>query len=252
MATFAVGDIHGHAVALADLLDQLRGCVRPQDTVVFLGDYIDRGPGSKDCVEALLRFRTEAEATVICLCGNHEEWLLRTMRDYRRHSWLLAMEAFPTIESYSRSAAQAIREARAEGGLEVYLEHRELPYGLFFDAMPREHVQFFESLSLHHETDDCICAHAGVDPSIDSLEQQPARALIWGVGNFAASYIGSKHVVYGHRNNAALDAQGWPNPRIEGNTIGLDTISHGVLTAIRMPDRIVFQSGRYESYRVGV
>jgi hypothetical protein len=59
-------------------------------------------------------------------------------------------------------------------------------------------------------------------------------------------------VLYGHRNNADVDSRGWPNPRIIGNTIGLDTIAHGVLTAMRMPDRTVFQSARYESYRVDV
>jgi serine/threonine protein phosphatase 1 len=252
MATFAVGDIHGHAVALGDLLDQLRARLQPDDTVVFLGDYIDRGPGSKECVEAILRFRADAGAIVICLCGNHEEWLLRTMRDYRRHSWLLAMDAWPTIESYSVTAADAIHEAKAADGLEVYLEHHELPYGLFFDAMPREHVQFFETLGLYHETADCICAHAGLDPAVDDLAEQSSRALIWGAGNFSAAYIGSKPVLYGHCNNADVDSRGWPNPRIIGNTIGLDTIAHGVLTAMRMPDRKVFQSARYESYRVGV
>jgi hypothetical protein len=51
--------------------------------------------------------------------------------------------------------------------------------------------------------------------------------------------------VYGHWNNADVGADGWPRPMVIGNTVGIDTISHGVLTAIRMPDRRVFQSGRY-------
>jgi hypothetical protein len=55
-------------------------------------------------------------------------------------------------------------------------------------------------------------------------------------------------VVYGHWNDATLDHHGWPAPRVIGNTIGIDTISFGVLTAVRLPDRQVFQSEQYESY----
>jgi hypothetical protein len=53
--------------------------------------------------------------------------------------------------------------------------------------------------------------------------------------------------VYGHWDNAALEADGWPAPKIVGRTIGLDTIAHGVLTAVRLPDQRVFQSARYEA-----
>ena len=66
-----------------------------------------------------------------------------------------------------------------------------------------------------------------------------------GTRNFQPSHRGETPVVYGHWNNADLDAAEWPRPRIAGNTIGIDTVSHGVLTAIRIPDRRVFQSGRH-------
>ena len=59
MATIAVGDIHGNRLALDDILTQIRGEVTEDDTVVFLGDYIDRGPDTKGCVEALLGFQAE-------------------------------------------------------------------------------------------------------------------------------------------------------------------------------------------------
>ena len=72
--------------------------------------------------------------------------------------------------------------------------------------------------------------------------------MIWGAGSFPDGYQGAEVVVYGHWDNAALDADGWPTPMIVGNTIGIDTISHGVLTGMRLPDRRVFQSARYDSY----
>ena len=89
MATIAVGDIHGCLPALVDLLDQLRNQITAADRVVFLGDYIDRGPDTKGCLEAVLEFRRDVNAPVVCLCGNHEDWLLRTLHDHRRHSVLV-------------------------------------------------------------------------------------------------------------------------------------------------------------------
>jgi predicted MPP superfamily phosphohydrolase len=58
--------------------------VREGDTVVFLGDYIDRGPNSKECVDAILSLQQDVAAEVVCLCGNHEDWFMRTLRDHSR------------------------------------------------------------------------------------------------------------------------------------------------------------------------
>ncbi len=97
MAIVAVGDIHGNLPALLDILEQVRVAVTQADSVVFLGDYIDRGPDSKRCVDALLAFRDERRCRVVYLCGNHEDWMRRTRLNYQRHSWLMGMDAFATI-----------------------------------------------------------------------------------------------------------------------------------------------------------
>ena len=138
--------------------------------------------------------------------------------------------------------AAAIRSAMSEAGLRLYITKYELPYRLFVDAMPASHREFFAGLALYHETPDCICTHAGIDPAVHVLADQPPRALVWGVASFPAEYDGDTPVVYGHRNDATAGADGWPMPNVVGNTIGVDTISHGVLTALRLPDRTVFQS----------
>jgi diadenosine tetraphosphatase ApaH/serine/threonine PP2A family protein phosphatase len=83
----------------------------------------------------------------------------------------------------------------------------------------------------------------GATPGCWRWKQAP-NDLIWGGGTFPDGYDGEDIVVYGHRNNATLDADGWPRPTTNGRTIGIDTISHGVLTAIRLPDRKLFQSAR--------
>ena len=252
MATVAVGDIHGNLAALVDLLGQLRTQLAEGDVVVFLGDYIDRGPDSRGCVDAILTFRDESRADVVCLRGNHEDWLLRTQQDYAHHSWLLGMDALDTVRSYSPDAERALREARREAGLRLFEGRCALPYGVFFDAVPVSHHAFFAQLKPYFQSDDCICTHAGLDPRATGLENQTLESLVWGHAAFQADYRGEPTVVYGHWNNADLDAYGWPTPRIAGNTIGIDTISHGVLTAIRMPDRYVFQSARHAATRLAV
>ena len=213
---------------------------------MFLGDYIDRGPDSKGCVDAVLRFRTTTDAEVVCLLGNHEDWFLRTLRDRSRHSWLLGMDAFETIRSYSAEAERVLREAKDQAGVGLYGGWRRLPYEVFFDCVPAEHIQFFESLRLYHRTADCICTHGGVDPGVDDIDRQTRAALIWGGTTFPNSYDGADLIVYGHRDTVTFNRDGWPAPRIVGRTIGIDTISQGVLTAIRLPDRRLFQSARYE------
>jgi serine/threonine protein phosphatase 1 len=245
MATYAIGDIHGYLPPLADLLGQLRPLVTADDVVVFLGDYIDRGPDTRRCIDEILSFRSSTPGRVVALYGNHEDWMLKTMRDYTRHSWLLGMDPVSTIASYSPSAAQAIHEAANAAGLLLAIGRYRLPYESFFDALPQEHREFFETLVPSYVTDDCICSHGGLDPAITSVSYQLRRSLIWGADGFPDEYEGEKIVVYGHHNNAVRDVRGWPLPRFVGNTIGVDTIAHGVLTAIRLPDRAVFQSARY-------
>jgi serine/threonine protein phosphatase 1 len=160
------------------------------------------------------------------------------------------MEAFDTIRSYSSVAALVLSEALTNAGAELYLERRALPYESFFDSVPQEHLRFFEDLRLYHRTADCVCSHGGLDPAIARLEDQKREALIWGAGSFPLGYERAETIVYGHWNNAALTAE-WPTPAIVGRTIGIDTISHGVLTALQLPDRRVFQSGRYRAPRPG-
>jgi len=245
MSTIAIGDIHGNLAALLDLLGQLSAEAGRGDAVVFLGDYIDRGPDSRGCIEAILSFRAQTDAEVICLQGNHEEWLLRTQNDYTRHSWLLGMEALDTVRSYSPDAEHVLREALREAGLGLYLESCRLPYELFFSTVPSSHRAFFKDLALFFSNDDGFYSHAGLDPHVTNAAQQTSEALVWGHARFPTEYRGDEIVVYGHWNNPDFDVNGWPTARIRGNTIGIDTIAHGVLTAIRLPDRRIFQSARH-------
>ena len=142
MATIAIGDVHGNEAALDDLLRQLRSEVKPGDLMVFLGDYIDRGPNTRECVDRILALQDEMPGAVGCLCGNHDDWFLRTLRDFRQHTWLLATDAFTTIQSYSVEAAHVLREAVSRAGAALYGDDCALPYEVFFASVPLRHISF--------------------------------------------------------------------------------------------------------------
>jgi serine/threonine protein phosphatase 1 len=245
MATIAIGDVHGNRLALDDLLSRLEPEIERSDTVVFLGDYVDRGPDSKGCIDSILRFRDRSPATVVTLTGNHEDWLLRTFDDPQRHSWLTAMEGFATVASYSAAAAEVLLRAAEEAGPRLVLERLALPYDVFFNAMPAEHLAFLHELQVFHRTPDAVCVHGGLDPRGGPVESQPHQTIIWGTDGFPTEYDGPDTIVYGHWDDSQIDATGRPQPAIGRATIGIDTISHGVLTAIRLPDRRVFRSNRF-------
>ena len=242
MATFIVGDIHGNAPALGALLASIEQELSGEDTIVFLGDYIDRGPNSRGCVEQILCLRDRTPATVITLLGNHEQWMLRTLRDFGRHSWLLGMEALETIRSYSEQAAVRLSDATHRAGPRIVTEAMRLPYEEFFDAMPHSHLEFFEGLRTWYRSSDALCVHGGVSLDGTLIEEQAEDAVVWGPDEFPEHYHGRELVVYGHRGDTPLDGDGRPQPRVRHNTIGLDSSGYGVLTAVRLPDQRVFQA----------
>ena len=244
MATIAIGDIHGNITALDDLLNQLSTEIDDGDTVVFLGDYVDRGPHTKECIDRLIKFKSLTKAVVITLMGNHEQAMLKTRKDHSSHSWIFTNSGFTTIASYSNEADTRIRAALSTHGAEIVMERIELPYSLFFDLMPSSHHSFFDNLKLYHRTEDGIFSHGGLDPRGGPIETQPRDSLIWGTIDFAEDYHGSETLVYGHWNSAVINGQGLPEPRINNQTIGIDMSRHGFLCAVRLPDRKIYRGSR--------
>ena len=245
MSTYAIGDIHGNLAALNDLLAQLVPEISPDDTLVFLGDYIDRGPDSCGCIERILKLEREASFPVITLLGNHEQWMLRTFDDPLRHSWLIGMEALDTVRSYSPEAARQLELAMEDLGLRLFTVKTPLPYGAFFQAMPPSHVRFFRELKPFHQSPDVICVHGGM--SLDGiLDPTDDDVHVWGPLGFPEDYAGSEPVVYGHRDNCTVDSDGDVRPCIGANrTFGIDCSAYGVLIAMRFPDGAVWQSDVY-------
>lgn len=163
----AVGDIHG----CLDHLERLMARVEPTpaDRVVFLGDYIDRGPDGRGVIDFLIDFGRRFPRSVF-LKGNHEAMFLDFLAG--RNQWLFLYNGgASTLESY-----------REERGVRI----------------PKEHLEFLSNLSLYHETEAFIFVHAGLRPGAP-LNRQREKDLLWIREEFIDSpYDWGKTVVFGH------------------------------------------------------
>jgi predicted MPP superfamily phosphohydrolase len=127
----AVGDIHGNIRALEDLLKKITPELSSGDTLVFLGDYIDRGPNVRECVDRIIALKASTTFSVVTLLVNHEDWMLKSYRDHSAHSWIVGMESFETIASYSLNAVEELRQAIEHNGINMIIGKFELPYCVF-------------------------------------------------------------------------------------------------------------------------
>ena len=162
----AIGDIHGCSIALETLL---RGIgTTPSDTIVVLGDLIDRGPNSKFVLERLIRLASEA--SLIAILGNHDEMLLQSLeRGSPRMLWIGA-GAKATLESYG-------------GGLE---------------KIPQHHIDFVRSMRRYWQTETHIFVHANVESDVE-MEDQADVWLRWqALAGDEIRHCSGKTVVCGH------------------------------------------------------
>lgn len=222
---YAVGDIHGRADLLADILRQIEQDARSSGaverlTLVFLGDYVDRGPDSRAVVDMLLGGLPQGFETHF-LKGNHEAILLDFLADAMRLEHWLVNGGEATMRSYG---VDTERLDRAGASPEAWRE-------TFAKALPETHLRFFESLRLSVSFGDYLFVHAGVKPGVPLAAQQEAD-LVWIRGPFlnSAEPFG-KIVVHGHTPTE--------KPVTRTNRIGIDTGAcfTNRLTALRLKGR---------------
>lgn len=212
--TLAIGDVHGCAAALATLLE----VVAPdaEDTLVMLGDYIDRGPDSRGVIEILLGERERTQ--LVPLLGNHEQMLLA------------ALEFPGDMAAWLEFGGQATLAS----------------YGGDLRRIPGEHLDFLESCRHHHETPTHLFIHANYDPDLP-MDQQPELLAFWEHIHAPVTppHVSGKTVVVGHT----------PQQRGEvgdhGHLICLDTfcVGSGWLTAMDVATRQIWQADKYGRLR---
>jgi serine/threonine protein phosphatase 1 len=175
--TYAVGDLHGRLDLLRLVVDAIADHVRGAPfRVVFLGDYVDRGPDSRGVVEFLMALQKRWPVT--CLKGNHEELMAQALThpDGGRLEHWLANGGGATLRSYG---------VEPDGDLE--------------EGVPREHIRWMSGLPRTTGDGHRIYVHAGVAPGVP-IERQKDETLLWIRERFLQARAGSfdAHIVHGH------------------------------------------------------
>lgn len=179
-------------------------------TFVFVGDYIDRGPASRQVVDFLLDFKEDVDC--VFLRGNHEQMLLDAFRRDDSTMWMMN-GGRSTLQSY---------DILDSGG-----------------SLPEEHEQFYKSTRLYYDTDDYFFVHAGLSPAktiAQSIEdEKEQQEFLWERSHLNAFETPwEKTVVFGHTPR--------PKPLQKDKMIGIDTgcvydrVGYGKLTAVKLPE----------------
>jgi len=215
---YAIGDVHGRA----DLLERLRTMIvedakrHPvtRKVVVYLGDYVDRGPDSRGVVDMLVREMLPGFESVF-LKGNHEDSLLQFFTDPGIAPAWMAYGGEATLYSYGMRPPD-VRKVE-----DVLAAQRT-----FIQAVPPEHLAFLEALKLVHIEGDYAFVHAGFRANVP-IEFQDPQDMMWIRNEFLDSEADfGKVAVHGH---SIAD-----HPQIRRNRIGIDTgaFATGTLTCL--------------------
>jgi calcineurin-like phosphoesterase family protein len=211
---FAIGDIHGCVDELAAMLRAIapiRG-----DTVVFVGDYVDRGPAARDVIELLVECR-RSSAEYVFLKGNHEDMMLSYMGlpGHYGESFLFNGGA-PTLESYG-----VPEDAPA------------------LELLPQQHVDFLKTLGTSYLHPPYLFVHAGIAP-LRQLEEQSTEDMLW----IRQEFIFNPHrldatVVFGHTPMRAVMVD-------LPYKLGIDTglVYGGKLSCIEFNEGVLYQISR--------
>lgn len=209
MGLIAIGDVHGCAESLAALIDTLD--LQAGDHLVFVGDYVDRGPNSKSVIDQALKLRDEYEC--VFLRGNHEAMMLDYLDRGEFELWRMN-GGLDTLDSYRG----------ADGRVQI----------------PESHIEFVRETELFYETEDFFFVHAGLRADLtvaENVEREEERVFLWERGHLdAKDRDWEKTVVCGHTPHS--------EPINEEDLILIDTgcvyTRHpgmARLTAVRLPER---------------
>jgi serine/threonine protein phosphatase 1 len=213
----AIGDIHGCDTAFATLLSELN--IQPDDTLVFVGDAVDRGPNSKAVVDRIIRLQESCK--VVFIMGNHEEMLKAVLEGHGLLNQWLSVGGQATVDSYGESV----------------------------DNIPSEHIRFLSHMMPYWESDREIFVHASLEPQV-SLMNQTSDFLRWkSLGGLETPHVSGKRVICGH--TAQIDGV----PLVLDGWVCIDTFAYGGkwLTALDVASNDVVQaseSGEVRSFHL--
>ena len=219
---YAIGDIHG----CDGLLRQLFAMIEAEDaqlaparrTLLFLGDYVDRGPASRSVIDMLMTV-DQSRVSAIFLMGNHEEILLSVLDGLDGAAALFdQVGGRETLASYGADP-DLLADAEADALADLARA-----------CIPAEHQRWIRGLQASHRAGDYLFVHAGIRPGV-AIEDQDPREMRWIRGDFL-THEGPHGVMVVHGHSAGLDIDE------RENRLGIDTGAYvsGVLTAVCLED----------------
>jgi serine/threonine protein phosphatase 1 len=244
--TFAIGDIHGDLEALNILLTRLPE-LGADDSLVFLGDYVDRGPDSAGVVSRIRTLKSRSSVNVVTLRGNHEDaWLQVVDGGWPEFVLPRANGCLECYRSFTGAQTAVADEAPSPEDMVAMLSGKFLPADV---------IEWMRGLPFFFEDEHAIYVHAGIKRQEAGFPHpsavRPPRALLWlRDRDFFENYRG-KLVVFGHTTTRILPTElssytpddpldMWAGPAC----VGLDTAcgKGGFLTALELPARKVYES----------
>lgn len=215
---YIVGDIHGQLSKLLKLMNTIEKEISDNDTMIFLGDYIDRGKDSYSVIEYLSGL--SGKYKICFLKGNHEDMFMKYYTTGKGYDLYMINGGMATITSYKK----ALGEMR----------------------LPEKHKKFFNSLNLFYEGDDFIAVHAGLRPVYAGPANQDHEDILWIREDFfLADFRWDKTIIFGHTPTPTINNSERVYSDIKRNIIGIDTgamYEDSPLTCLRWPDKKIFQA----------
>ncbi len=215
-----IGDIHGCLDELSFLLDGLP--LEPSDRIIFLGDYVDRGPDSNGVVSCLIEWSQKPEIETIFLKGNHEDMFLSYLGLSGQHGdMFLVNGGAPTLQSYGISPM-------------IISSQEEI-----LSRIPPSHIAFFKALRSYYLMEPFLCVHAGVHP-FKLFSEQTEEELLWIRDQFILNqHLVPYTVLFGHtpQREVFFDLP---------YKVGLDTglVYGNRLSCLECNDKVLFQVKR--------
>ena len=195
MNIFAIGDIHGCLKQLVTLQDKIFNYPqynKEEDLLLYLGDYIDRGPSSKDVINHILQLQTEGIKSIF-LMGNHEQFMIDFLfnKINNLNNWIIN-GADQTFKSYDIEIAQFIKDGFEDDNIDKLRN-------IFLSKLTKGHVYFFKNLKLTYIMGDYLFVHAGINPE-KSLSEQNKMDFLWSRSDkfFDKNFKFEKIIVHGH------------------------------------------------------
>jgi len=225
----AIGDVHGCANTLKSLIDKVSPT--PNDTLIFLGDMIDRGPRVFETIEYLIELMELYNC--VFLMGNHESMLLNYLkRSVNSGGWDRMSNDDHSMFMFNGGTVT----------LDSYSDNLGIEGDLSFSDLPESHQNFYDNLKYAYEEDEFVFVHAGIDPNYP-MEEQQLHDLLWIRDKFLYSQgtpMKGRVIVHGHTPMERYEMIKYNEDNKDQGRINLDSgcVFNEVLTCMDVRSRI--------------